>query len=292
MLDKVTATREEERYLQTYQVGQHVEFTRGVPSQGISAGEATVSRIDHDKGRVELSNERGGRIKLEPKRLAPNRTENSVRISQKKRIQLYEGDRIRWTDTDKDRGLINADRARVLRIDRDGITVETSTRQQVTLPHGDRMLQRLDLGYALNAHMAQGLTADRGIAVFDSRERNLTNERLFLVNITRVRDSLELIVDNGAAVERSIVRNQGDKTAALETLGQIRIDRYGHAARSVAPQSQAPSQGSPGTASIGSGATRDVESANTRSADKPAPDAAPRPQTTLPLPVKQLEIDL
>ena len=96
---------------------------------------------------------------------------------------------------------------------------------QVILPIGDPMLLRLDLGYALNAHMAQGLTADRGIAVFDSRERNLTNERLFLVNITRVRDSLELIVDSGAGVERGIARNTGDKTAALETTGEIASDR-------------------------------------------------------------------
>ncbi len=229
VLDKVTTTREEERYIQTYAAGQRVDFQKGVPSQNIPAGTMRVTRIDRTGRTVELVDEQGRLHRLNPEKLATNRTENSVRITREKPLKIYEGDKVRWTDTDRDRGLINADRATVLKIDAAGVTFETSTKMQITLPTGDPMLQRLDLGYALNAHMAQGLTADRGIAVFDSREQNLTNEKLFLVNITRVRDSLELIVDSGARVERGIVRNAGEKTSALETTGEVTIDRHGRA---------------------------------------------------------------
>jgi hypothetical protein len=124
------------------------------------------------------------------------------------------------------------------------------------------MLQRLDLGYALNAHMAQGLTADRGIAVFDSREGNLTNEKLFLVNITRVRDSLELIVDSSDRIERGIVRNTGEKTSALETIGEVKIDR-----QAMAPGAT-PGGGSPGS--------------STGSPQPPSPSPASEPQRPLP----------
>ena len=229
VLDKVTTTREEERYIQTYAAGQRVDFQKGVPSQNIPAGTMRVTRIDRTGRTVELVDEQGRLHRLNPEKLATNRTENSVRITREKPLKIYEGDKVRWTDTDRDRGLINADRATVLNIDAAGVTFETSTKMQITLPTGDPMLQRLDLGYALNAHMAQGLTADRGIAVFDSREQNLTNEKLFLVNITRVRDSLELIVDSGARVERGIVRKAGEKTSALETTGEVTIDRHGRA---------------------------------------------------------------
>ena len=229
VLDKVTTTREEERYIQTYAAGQRVDFQKGVPSQNIPAGTMRVTRIDRTGRTVELVDEQGRVHRLNPEKLATNRTENSVRITREKPLKIYEGDKVRWTDTDRDRGLINADRATVLKIDAAGVTFETSTKIQITLPTGDPMLQRLDLGYALNAHMAQGLTADRGIAVFDSREQNLTNEKLFLVNITRVRDSLELIVDIGARVERGIARNAGEKTSALETTGEVTIDRHGRA---------------------------------------------------------------
>jgi ATP-dependent exoDNAse (exonuclease V) alpha subunit len=264
VLEKVTTTREEERYIQTYAAGQQVEFQKGVPTQNIPAGIMRVKAIDRSAGFAELVDAQGRTHRLIPEKLATNRTENSVRITREKALKLYEGDRVRWTDTDRNRGLINADRATVLRIDAAGITFETSTKMQITLPTGDPMLQRLDLGYALNAHMAQGLTADRGIAVFDSREGNLTNEKLFLVNITRVRDSLELIVDSSDRIERGIVRNAGEKTSALETTGEVTIDR----------QARAPG------ASPGGGLPRPSPG----SPPSPPPSPAPEPQRPQPLP--------
>ncbi|PXW78337.1 hypothetical protein C7451_1027 [Blastomonas natatoria] len=84
------------------------------------------------------------------------------------------------------------------------------------------MLRRLDLAYALNAHMAQGLTSDRGIAVMDSRERNLANQQTFLVTITRLRDGLTLYVDNAGKLEAAVERNAGMKRSALETVDLLR----------------------------------------------------------------------
>lgn len=226
VLTKVVTTREEERYLHSYRKGLTVEFPRDLPSQGIPAARMTVTGIDRDRGIVRLTEADGKEHRFRPAKLATNRPENSVRISDRKELKLHAGDIIRWTDTDRERGLINADRARVLTVASDGITIETSTRITVTLPPGDRMLERLDLGYALNAHMAQGLTADRAIAVMDSAEKNLSNQRLFLVNITRVRDELKLIVDDSSKIARQISRNTGDKTAALETTGEVPMPRF------------------------------------------------------------------
>ena len=83
------------------------------------------------------------------------------------------------------------------------------------------MLKRIDLAYALNAHMAQGLTADKGIAVLDSRERRLLSQRNFLVTITRLRDELTLIVNNRYKVGRGISTNLGEKTSAAETTERL-----------------------------------------------------------------------
>ena len=49
----------------------------------------------------------------------------------------------------------------------------------------DPMLKRVDLAYAINTHMAQGITTERVMAVMQSWERNLSNMRSFLVNFTR-----------------------------------------------------------------------------------------------------------
>jgi hypothetical protein len=85
----------------------------------------------------------------------------------------------------------------------------------------DPMLAQLDLAYALNAHMAQGLTSDKGIAVMDSQTRKLLSARNFLVTITRLRDELTLIVDNRDKVAMGIGRNPGDKTSALEVTERL-----------------------------------------------------------------------
>ena len=84
------------------------------------------------------------------------------------------------------------------------------------------MLRRLDLAYALNAHMAQGLTSDRGIAVMDSRERNLANQQTFLVTVTRLRDHLTLVIDSADKLGRAVAQNTGEKTSALEVTERLR----------------------------------------------------------------------
>ena len=84
------------------------------------------------------------------------------------------------------------------------------------------MLKRIDLAYALNAHMAQGLTSDRGIAVMDSRERHLSNQKTFLVTVTRLRDHLTLVVDSAEKLGGAVARNKGDKASALEVTERLR----------------------------------------------------------------------
>ena len=137
-------------------------------------------------------------------------------------MRLHERDRIRWTASDPERGLFNADQATVLAIDGKGVTIETSQGQKLVLDAKDPMLRRLDLAYALNAHMAQGLTSDAGIAVIETRDTKLVNQQTFLVTVTRLRDSLTLIVDRADGIERQLSRNLGGKTSALEVTGTVR----------------------------------------------------------------------
>ena len=97
----------------------------------------------------------------------------------------------------------------------------TSNGMRHVLPHGDPMLDKIDLAYALNAHMAQGVTSDHGIAVMDSRETRLANLRLALVTATRVRDTFFVVADDPQRLVRQLGTNRGDKTSALETIGGV-----------------------------------------------------------------------
>ena len=221
--ERVNTTREELRYASTYRQGQTLEVGRGgAQDVGIRAGRYDVLKV-HANGKVELSDGRR-RIRFDPQKLSPTEQRDRLQLSQKKDLQLRDGDRIRWTANDKERGLLNAALARVVGIDADGVKVETADKALVTLGLGDPMLSRLDLAYSLNMHMAQGITTDKAITVMSSHERNLSNQRLFNVGVTRVRDELTMIVDDKEKLTRQLDMNPGNKTSSLETLGRLDID--------------------------------------------------------------------
>jgi ATP-dependent exoDNAse (exonuclease V) alpha subunit len=222
VLDRVNLTREELRYLAAYRPGMVLEVAKAERTLRIKRGEYAVRGIDESKGIVRLEDERGRQRAFRPARMRKSGKDDNLALFERRELEVYRGDRIRWTRNDHRRGLYNADRAKVVSIERDRVTVETSKGEQLQLKEGDPMLKRIDLAYALNAHMAQGLTSDRGIAVMDSRERNLANQKTFLVTVTRLRDHLTLVVDNAAKLGGAVARNRGEKASALEVTERLR----------------------------------------------------------------------
>jgi conjugative relaxase-like TrwC/TraI family protein len=221
-LSRINTTREELRHAKTYVPGMVLEVDRRQRSQAIGQGRYDVVAFDAARGRVTLENARGRQFEFKPGQLRPQGEADPLRLFELKSLELYAGDRIRWTDTDHKRGLLNADQAQILDIGDKGIALKTSAGIEHLLKFDDPMLKRLDLAYALNAHMAQGLTSDRGIAVMDSREKNLSNQQTFLVTITRLRDGLTLYVDNASKLEKAVEQNSGMKRSALETTGLLK----------------------------------------------------------------------
>lgn len=222
VLERVNTTREELRYPQTYRAGQTLEVARAVSEIGLRRGSYEVLGVDA-KGRVELKI--GNRtVRFDPQKIDPNDKRDALGLTQRSDIKLHENDQIRWTQNDKDRGLYNASLAQVTGVRSTGISVKTADDQMLHLKQGDPMLERLGLAYALNMHMAQGVTTDKGIAVMSGSESNLSNQRLFNVTVTRVRDDLTLHTDNKERLISAIERNEGNKTSALETVGRLEID--------------------------------------------------------------------
>jgi hypothetical protein len=87
------------------------------------------------------------------------------------------------------------------------------------------MREKLDLAYAVNVHIAQGMTATNGIILMSEREKLLNTSRAFLVAVTRIADRAVLVVDNVKGLERDIMRREGEKTSAIETVKPPSQDR-------------------------------------------------------------------
>ncbi len=239
--ERVNLASEELRYAKNYEKGQILDVTGKIPELGLQRGTFTVMGAT-PRGKVELDHN-GRRLKIDPQKLDPTIKRDRLELSVPKQIRIHEGDTIRWTEKDKDRDLQRSALARVMSIDGKGVTVETASKQVLTLQHGDAMLSRLDLGYSLNMHMAQGVTADKGIMALSSAETNLTNQQLFNVGVTRVRSDLTVVVNDQEKVSRQLDRNTGIKTSALETVGRINIDGPGS---SGAPSASTGSKASSG----------------------------------------------
>ncbi len=238
VLSRVNLTREELRYARSYAPGMMLEVDRRQRGQGLAKGQYEVVASDPSRERVTLQNERGRQFEFRPGQLRPQGEKDPLQLFERRQIEIHEGDRIRWTATDHKRGLLNADQARVVAVDATGVAVKTSLGAEHRLSANDPMLRRLDLAYALNAHMAQGLTSDRGIAVMDSQERNLANQQTFLVTITRLRHGLTLFVDNPGKLQAAVENNPGMKRSALETVNLLRDAAATGEAKGRAPASE------------------------------------------------------
>lgn len=218
VLDRVNASREGARLMKGYQPGRVVEFRTNLPTQGLVRGDrGVVTGIEGN--RVRLTMQGGGEKLFRPDRLAKNIDHDAVSIYQVKPIELHVGDRIRWTENDRTRGLANADLARVEDVDGRLVVASLADGTVHELKSGDRMMERLDLAYAINVHVAQGITTDHGIIALRSSERRQLSERAFLVALTRIADKVALIVDSGRKVERGVARTTGDKISALDIVG-------------------------------------------------------------------------
>lgn len=217
------ATREELRYASTYDKGQVLEVIRANAPGGLACGRYDVEGTD-GQGRVVLRDAQGKLKRFDPSSIDPADKRDALRLSEKHRETIYEGDKVRWNEKDSARGLMKSEEARVLAI-RDGVvTVENRQGDTIELKQNDRMLERMGLAYALNMHQAQGDTRDMAIGEMHSAARNLSNQRLALVMMTRVRDDITIVTNDKDRLLSQIERNPGDKTSALETLGEKQVD--------------------------------------------------------------------
>ncbi|HEX7789332.1 MAG TPA: hypothetical protein VF467_02255, partial [Afipia sp.] len=219
----VNVAHEELRYAHFWQDARILEVGDRRNSLGLDVGDFRIERI-YANGRIGLRDETGRRHRIDPAKIDPTNRRDSLQLSNEKTIRVHDGETIRWTANDRNREMWNATIARVEKVDRDAIVVRLASGDQQTLRVGDPMLKRIDLAYAINTHMAQGITNETVFAVMGAAERNLSNARSFLVNLTRQRSDVRLFTDDREKLARQLENNRGNKTSALETVGELRVE--------------------------------------------------------------------
>ncbi len=215
VLDRVPMKREEARRFSSYADGQIVEFSSNLKILGFAKGERGEV-LDVRGGKVELQMKDGELRMFDPSRLPKNLSHDAVTLFEEKQITLHEGDKIRWTASDNARDFRNGDIGHVRDLSADGFTAETRDGQMHRIDNGDKMIERLDLAYAINVHVAQGISEKLGIVMMSAREKLLNTEQAMLAAVTRFAEKVTMVVDDLARIEHDVLNNPGGKTSAIE----------------------------------------------------------------------------
>lgn len=221
-LTPVNLRREEMRYAHNYEQGMVLSVLRDNAIPNLKKGEYNVTKVD-PQGRVWVMDENGNMRGVRPDRIDPNDKRDAAKLYDKDKITLHEGDKIRWGDRDTEKDIFKSEKAKVLSIGPDGITIETARGGTQTLKPDDPLMRTISLSYAINMHQAQGMTTDNAVGVLNPKERNLSTARLFHVMATRVRDNLEIVTSDATALEKVIEHQTGDKASSLDILGEHKI---------------------------------------------------------------------
>ncbi len=194
VLQKVDMTREQIRYVHSYQEGQVVEFRRDYQSHGASQPVERgcpyeIAGIDHEAKTITLRDrESGDHIEWNPK------VAQKITLSERGEIALADGDRVVFKRNDSERGIINGDKGTVIRTE-DGITVATDRGEIIDL----RGAEHVDYAYCQTVHSAQGATCNLVIGAMPSDSLTASAEQGY-VTLSRAREGAVVYTDDKSAL--------------------------------------------------------------------------------------------
>ena len=227
-------TNPEKSLAANYAPGDVVAFHRPYKRIGVEKGdELRVASVDHANAAVILEGKDGRSIQWEPGRIAAR--SGGVEVYKVERMELRQGDKVRWTRNDPDLGLMNSQAAEVTGVRGGRVTFRIEDGRVLDMTTADSQLRHVDRAWASTVHAFQGWTVDTVIAAMEAGHPNLTNQKTLYVEISRARDRAELVTDDAKILCERLEAATGERIAALEAFGDRTRDtgRTNEAARTM-----------------------------------------------------------
>lgn len=200
-------TGAEIRESKSYEQGDVVRFQRAYKrSLQVQAGELwKVKSIDTELNQIELVHKDGRTIEWTPHSHA------KVEVYREEQRKMAQGDKILWTRSDKEQGLINGKSAYVSEICSDKLVVEHADGHKQTLDPKTPL--HLDHAYAVTVHRSQGQTVDKLVGYLPTDNKQLLGRESFYVSISRARHDVELVTDDKARLGQMIGQQMVERPA-------------------------------------------------------------------------------
>jgi conjugative relaxase-like TrwC/TraI family protein len=194
-----------------YDSGNVLQYTTGSKAEGIERDSfATVRSVDARANTLTVELANGTSVTYDPRRL------RGVNVFREMEREFSTGDRIQFVSPNKDLGVANRDLGTVTRIDNGQMSVRLDGKHDRTITFDTSAFRQFDHGYAVTSHSAQGLTAGRVLAHFDTEtSHSLINTRLAYVAISRASEDVRIYTNHAETLGERLATDVS-KTAAVD----------------------------------------------------------------------------
>lgn len=230
-LEMKQLTNQQRKEIANYALDNSVIFTRANTVLAIEKNrEYSIDEILPEKNRIILENGVAIDIVKQSKYL---------NIYQRVRRELMIDEQLKWTSTDRERGIVRGANLVVRDIRKDEINgnakdktiivtlFDTKTNRVIELDtNEDRdILKHLDYSYTTTTYSSQSRTSRNVIYTLESYRPNLTTQKDFYVGISRTRDNITVITDNINRSLQSLLANPGKQLGARDIANGNKLDR-------------------------------------------------------------------
>lgn len=208
ILENKDLTKTQIKDIENYKIGDYVKSEKNYRSLRLRTGDlCKVIQINKEKESIFLQKENGGVVEWKPKK------KNKFNVYNLQKRELAKGDLIRITQNDREKNLINGDKASILKIE---------NKNRITLQKEDGTVFQLDPskplplehGYCSTVHSSQGKTCNR--VFIEGNTRSLTSTQdTYYVAISRAQHESRIYTDNQEKLPKAMGR-ENIKEAGLD----------------------------------------------------------------------------
>ena len=174
-----------------------------------------IESVDKENQLITLKDGEGNTRLLSPREASAE----GVTLYREETITVSQGDRMRFSKSDPERGYVANSVWEVKAISGDSVTVSDGKSTRTLTPKTDEAQRHIDLAYAITAHGAQGASEPFAIALegVEGRRKTLVSFESAYVALSRMKQHAQVYTDNREGWTTAVSRSQ-EKASAHDVL--------------------------------------------------------------------------
>lgn len=188
-----------------------------------------ISKVDKDNQLITLTDSEGKERFISPREASAE----GVTLYRREDITVSEGDRMRFSKSDPERGYVANSVWEVKSVSGDSVTLSDGKTSRTLNPKADEAQRHIDLAYAITAHGAQGASEPFAIAlegVAEGRKAMASFESAY-VGLSRMKQHVQVYTDSREGWIKAI--NASPSKATAHDILAPRNDRAVHTAEQL-----------------------------------------------------------